>query len=642
MEPVFWNVQALRLRACKVKLDTKIREYLLAATGGKAFPDAKCPNFKDYCKEVLDGVSLWPVQKLILKTIINTIGLFDKLEYTDWEAKTLAQWQENAKRPTDETKYAQAVVRTTPKSKQPIVILLVCGRGGSKTFMSGLLISYFVRWLLSLKSPHWHFGLAKVKPIAIQALAGKESQAVSLFRVFKSMVAKCKDLKGTYDEFKESLNFGNVVEARAYTSNSNTVRGEDTFCYYHEETAFCAEDTPDSEKSFTQCYTAIRPAVKNRFGRRGIMLFVTSAGMKKGQTWTLYRQIKNGTIENCVMFQLAIWNINPNFQREDFAQEYREDPVTTDAEHGSQFVDAVNTFLTQREVWGPVKSDKKMLERGVSGVQYWIRLDPSRKHDRYALALGHKEYRRDDFGHERIVAVVDYVTYWQARWFDHDSGEEAFPRKSWERSKYRCVPVNPQEVLAHIEDLCERFNIVGVSSDQFESQYMVEELNDRFGSEEFPFGFIEPITQKSNWLAYRNLKKLINNDCFEIYPCQEYIEEATVAMRYNKNKPLDTKPDDLNAVQDEWEEEDEDASKIDDPNLIYTVEAPRSGAVRTDDILDAVTYLLWDMMSNMDMGVAELKYLDTSAKSGSKRTSAKLEESKPMMEHTLQDMPETL
>lgn len=606
-------------------------------TGGKAFPDSPCPSFKDFAKEVLGANKLWPVQRLILKAVINTVGMFPQLAYTDEEKSMLYEWSQNAMRPTDDTKYSQCVIRRNPLVKSPTVVLLICGRGSGKTFMSGMLVAYFIRFLISLGKPHKFFGLAKVKPIAIQCLAGKESQAVSLFRVLKSFIANCTELRGTYDEFKESLNFGNMVEARAYTSNSNTVRGEDTFVYYHEETAFCSEDNPDSEKSFTQCYEAIRPAVKNRFDDKGVMVFVTSAGMKKGKTWELYRKIKNGTIQNCVMFQLAIWNINPKYVKEDFSQEYREDSVTADAEHGSQFVDAVNTFLTEREVWSPVKVSRQKMDKGVSGVQYWIRIDPSRKHDRYAVALGHKEYKRVD-GALKIVGVVDYVTYFQARWFDRESGEEVFPKKTWERTRYRCEPVNPQMVLQHLVDLCDSFNVIGLTADQFESQYIVTEMDDRYGSEEFPFGFIVPITQKWNWLAYRNLKKLINTDCFEIYNEPAYIEEARVAMRFNKNKPIETKPDELMAESDEWDE-DEGDDAVDDPNMIYTVEAPRTGSVRTDDVLDAVTGLLFDMMGNMEMGVAGLDGLQT----GEPRATAKLDDKRfGVSEHDLARMPDTL
>jgi hypothetical protein len=591
-------------------LPDKFREYLLEETGGKVFPQGACPDFREYAREVLGpDVELWPMQRLILKVVLNTIGLFPYIPYKPEEMVLLEQMQENAKRPTEETKYQQCVFRNTGKSPNPTVILLVIGRGAGKSFMASLLVSYFIRYLISLGDPHRAFGLARTKPIAIQCLAGKESQAVSLFRSVKTHVSRCGALKHTYEEFKESLNFGNVVEGRAYTSNANTVRGEDTFCYYHEETAFCSEDNPQSEKSFTQTYTAIRPALKNQFNKHGILLFVTSAGMKAGQTYRLYQQIKNGKIDNCVMFQVAIWHINPNFKREDFDQEFREDPITADAEHGSQFVDSLNVFLTQREVWSPIKPYRKEQTHGQKSVQYWIRIDPSRKHDRYALALGHKEYGKDEFGHERIVMVVDYITYWQARWFDKVTGEEVFPKRTADKLKNRCEPVNPQTILNFIEELCKRFNVMGVSSDQFESQYIIDELNDRYGSEEYPFGFINAITEKSNWLAYRNLKKLINTDCIELYHYEPYIEEASVAMRYNKNKPLDTRPDELfGIVEDEWEDDDEE-SKIDAPNLIYSVQAPTSGAVRTDDVLDGVTYLAWDVMTNPTLGVADISMM---------------------------------
>lgn len=619
-------------------IEGKIKEYLLGDTGGKRFPTGVCPNFKDYAKSVLGPYTrLWPMQKLILKTIINTIGIFEYLPYTQWEEETLKELIYNGEHPTDDNKYRQAVVRRDPHSNSPTVVLLIIGRGGSKSFMASLIVSYLIRWLLSWPDPHRRFSLAKTKPISIQCLAGKEQQAVSLFRSVKSHVRNREDLRGCFDEFKESVNFGNVVEARAYTSNSNTVRGEDTFCYYHEETSFCAEDNPESEKSFTQCYKAIQPAVKNRFGREGLMLFVTSAGLKIGKTYQLYRQIRNGTIRNCVMFQLAVWEVNPKYTngKKDFAQEYEEDPVTADAEHGSQFVDAVNVFLTPDEVWKPVKKDWEKQFEGQPHVEYWVRLDPSRKHDRYALALGHKEYRKEG-DRERIVAVIDYVHFWQATWYDKETGEPVWQPTPTMKQRLRCEPVNPQMVLDHIENLMEKFNIVGVSSDQFESQYIIDELNERYGNEDNPFGFIIPITEKLNWLAYRNLKKLINTDCFEIYHETAYIEEASVAMRYNKNKPLETRPDDLMSG---WEE-DEDLESIDPIGLIYSVQAPRNGQVKTDDVLDGVAFCLWDMMTNPKMGVAGLGMLEAGGVRETTKVIEKTKAASAVIEGTLSEMPD--
>lgn len=586
-------------------VEGKIREYLLGDTGGKRFPVGPPPTLKEFVKRILGPhVKLWKMQKLILKTIINCGSQFPSVPLTQEEQNELDQMIENGKNPQGDARYKQAVVRHNPNSKSPLIVLLLIGRGGSKSFMCSLLVAYFVRFILSFKDPHRWFGLAKTKPIAIQCLAGKQDQAVSLFRSVKSHIRNDDEMAGCFDELKESMNFGNIVEARAYTSNANTVRGEDTFCYYHEETAFCHEDNPESEKSFTQCYVAIGPAVKNRFGKNGVMLFASSAGLKIGKTYQLYRQIKNGLIQNCVMFQLAIWEINPKYQsKDDFKQEYDEDPITADAEHGSQFVDAVNVFLTESEVGRAINRKASKQLSGKPEREYWIRIDPSRKHDRYALALGHKEYRNEQ-GRERIVAVVDYVHYWQAVWKDQNGQEIERPTNAQKQTAV-CVPVNPQMVLAHIEGLMDSFNVVGVSSDQFESQYIIDELNERYGSDDDPFGFIIPITEKLNWLAYRNLKKLINIDCVESYPEPAFIEEARVAMRYNKNKPVETRPDELFTGLDEDEGED----KVDEPNLIYSVAAPRSGSVKTDDVLDAVTFLIWDMMTNPKMGVSGLGLL---------------------------------
>lgn len=577
-------------------LDGKLKKYLLADLGGKKFPSGKCPTIKEFFKSVLPDARLWPMQKLIVKVIINSHGLFPTVELTEWEQNKLEEMVRNAQFETDDSKYSQCVIRRDYTARSPLVILLVCGRGSGKTFMAGLLVAYFIRYLLSLLDPHKWFKLAKVKPIAIQCLAGKESQAVSLFRVVKNNISNCPELEGTYEPLRDSLLFGNTLEAKAYTSSANTTRGEDTFCYYHEEVAYCAEDTPDSEKSFTQCYKAIQPAVKNRFAQWGIMLFVTSAGLKRGKTWELSRYIKSGVIRNCVMFQLATWEINPKYEKKDFDQEYAEDYITADAEHGSQFVDAKSTFLTREEVYSCIREHRVNREQGERHIQYWVRLDPSRIHDRYAIAVGHKERTADG----KIVAVIDHIKYWHAYWTDSD-GNVQRPRRAADRAKLTFHGVNTQEILAYLHGLIERFNILGVSSDQFESQYIVEEMNECYGTEEFPFGFIKPINQINNWLAYRNLKKMIYQGCVEMYHEQAFIEEALVAMRFNKNKPLDI---------DMKEDDDEGGDEVDETlarsQLIYSVEAPRSGSVTTDDVLDSVAFCIFDMMSNMELAPANM------------------------------------
>lgn len=577
-------------------LPEKLKKYLLSETAGRRLPTGPCPTIKDFVREVLAGVRLWPIQRLVLKIICNTHPLLPSLPYTIEESQILERWKENALDPFGNRKYSQAIVRYNRQSKSPLVVLLIMGRGSSKTFMCGIILSFLTRFLISLGDPHRYFGLAKVKPISIQCLAGKYSQIISLFRGYKSNIHNCLALRDTFDEKVESLNFGGVVEAQAFTSNADTVRGADTFAYYHEETAFCNENTPESAKSFTQCYKAIQPAVKNRFKQWGMMLFATSAGLKRGKTYELYRQIQNGTIKNCVMLQLAVWEINPNFSKADFEQEYAEDPVTADAEMGSQFVDAINTYLNEKEILSCIKPHLVKRHKGVPGVQYWIRLDPSRKNDRYAIALGHKERRTDEFG-ERIVTVVDHVHYWESYWIHTDTGQRYNPRTARERLEGQQYHVNTQEVLAYLHQLIEDFNVMGVSTDQFESQYIIEELNDIYGTKDDDFGFIKPITEKNNWLSYRSLRKQIITGNFEIYNELAFLQEARVAMRYNKNKPMES---------GEWEEEEDDETASNSFGLIYTVEAPRSGPVKTDDVLDAVAFLNFDILNNPALAPADV------------------------------------
>jgi hypothetical protein len=601
----------------------RVKEYLLSSTGGVKFPVGNCPDFLQFQRETFEGVRLWPRQELICKIIINQGARFNGwpvLPYTEEELKLIEEWQENARNPVGDKRYAQLVINQT-EDKTPLVVLLVIGRGTGKSTMSGGIVGYCIRWLMSLGDPHRYYGLAKLKPISVQCFAAKESQAIGLFSIVKSVVANCRAMVGTFEALQQALRFGGVIEAKAYTSSASSARGSDTFVYQHEECAFCGEDTPENDKSFNKTFEAIYPAVKNRFKNCGLILLPTSAGMKVGRTWKLYQDIKAGKIPNAVLIQMAVWEVNPNFSRKDFDSEYAQDFVTAEAEHGSQFVDVKHRFLTEEEVARAVKRLKEKRWEGESRVQYWMHLDPSRKHDRYAVAIGHKEIREG-----RIVAVVDHVSWWESHYVD-DEGNQVYPKNWSEKQRYRLVPIKPQEIFNFIEDMLEKFPIQGVSSDQFESQWIIEELNERHGTAEYPFGFIEPITRKLNWLANRLIKRLINTGAFEIYNEPEWEKEALHVMRWNKNKPIDTMPDDL------WGDFDSD-EEIDDPNLIYTVEAPRTGKVKTDDLWDAVVFLVWKMMTNPDLTPYDMKI-----ESLGQRDSAKIQKEVVSRKSFLEDMP---
>jgi hypothetical protein len=603
----------------------KLKKYLLQATGGVKFPAGACPDFFDFSREAMNGAEWWPRQQLALKLIINQWAKSNpgmpECPLTLEEQTDLAELIENGKNPIGDRKYKRVVINYDPKCKDPLQVLMVIGRGAGKSVINSTVKGYGVRYLLSLGDPHKAYGLARLKPISLQSFAGKESQVLGLFTGFKTVINNVRDFKNTYDALQKSVNFGGVIEAVAHTSSANTSRGKDTFVYDHEECCFCGEDTPENDKSFTKVHTAILPAVKNRFKAAGLVILPTSAGMKIGRTWKLYQDIISGKLKNAILLQFAIWEFNPSFQKSDFDQEYAVDFVTAEAEHGSQFVDVRHKFLSDEEVDFAIEKDRTMLLAGHPDCTYWIHLDPSRKHDRYALAMGHKELRNG-----RIVAVIDHMAYWQSHFIDRE-GNVVIPTSTIEKKSLIQIPIKPQEVYEYLETLINNFAIVGVSADQFESGWIIDELNARYGTAEEPFAFIEPITRKLNWLANRMIKKLINTDAFKTYPDEIWEAEARHVMRWNKNKPLDTVADDL------WGDFEDDQA-IDDPNLIYTVEAPRSGKVKTDDGWDATVFCTYKMMTNPDMTPWEMVIQGVG-----KRETAKINE-QLSRQNLMNDMPD--
>jgi hypothetical protein len=571
----------------------KLKKYLLSATGGVRFPSGPCPDFFDFSREAMQGTEWWPMQELMCKVVINQWAKANPgmptCELTPLEAATLEEMVYNAENPVGERRYRQAVINHDPESKDPLIVMLVIGRGAGKSTMNSVFKGFGVRYLISLGDPHKAFGLAKLKSISLQSFAGKEDQVLKLFEGFKTVIGNVHALKNSYDALQKSVNFGGVIEAKAHTSSASTSRGSDTFIYDQEECAFCGEDTPENDKSFTQVYKAIFPAVKNRFKASGLILLITSAGMKMGRSWKMYQDIKAGRIPNAVLFQLAIWEVNPSFQKKDFDSEYAIDYITAESEQGSQWVDVKHRFLTTDEVNRAIERNREEKDFGDPDKLYHIHLDPSRKHDRYSVTIGHKEIRNG-----KIVAIIDKIRYFQAYYTDKN-GSTVYPKSNQEKQKLILVPVQPQEVYDYLVELIEhRFTVYGVTADQFDSGWIIEELNAQYGLPEQAFAEIMPITRKLNYLANRLIKKLINTDAFKIYPDPIWEAEALHVMRYNKNKPLDTVADDL------WGDFDDDTA-VDDPNLIYTVEAPRSGGVKTDDGWDGAVFCTYKMMTTPDM-----------------------------------------
>lgn len=472
---------------------------------------------------------LYPRQRLILK-------VFYGLPLTADEQRDLEYLL------SGRNKYARAVLRP---GETIHTLLLVAGRGSSKTTLMAVVYAYETYRLLSLPSPQAEYGLLKSSKIHLQNAATDEKTSLELFDLYKTLLEHAPWFRRVnYRALEREVRFPKRIRAESLHSNSRSVRGRNTKLALFDEMAFLMEST--GAIGGKALWHAVTQAVKTRFIARGFdgrIMGASSGGPARTFFYELCRAAE--VTPGMALFQLATWEMVPGLTKNHFAAEFRADEESAEMEIGAQFGAAASKFLTPELVEACVNSRLAKREAGERGVRYFMHLDPGLKSSGYALAVVHKEVRAG-----REVYIVDHM-------------------KSWVGT--RSHPVEIAEVENYVLSLCRRFKVVKITVDQFNSAATIQKF-ERAGLpiEETPF------TDQYNFEIYANLKTLIENAQFEVY------DETRDPRRTDFHAP-GLGPEDYPTLVEQLKE-------LERHNMArrYRVQAPAAGPVRVDDLADAV------------------------------------------------------
>ena len=466
--------------------------------------------------------------------------------------------------------YARAVVNIDPTSPDPLKLIYIMGRGASKTtVLSAGTSAHQTYRILSAPKPHALFGLADMKPMAIQNTATSAEQAGEFFDAYQTLIERIPWFSGRYSPpIKGVIKFGRHLRAIRSSSNSKSARGKDAVGVVYDEMAF--NEKTDGPRSDRRLYKALYAAVKTRAKGRGLIMVVSSPAEADGQLFELASQAEAGVLTNFIMVQLSTWCMLPGQTRQNYAAEYREDPDMAEMEYGAQFYSGQANLLPH--VQGRIPDMFKLYEvlTGANTPIAWasltdpdldaaykrrerkfsraIHVDTSEGGDRMVLAMCHVRQRR---------VVVDLVRAWE--------GEVSFSR----------------ELIPFIKLLCDRFDVAQVSFDQFSSLQAIQDLED-MGITAVKTAF----TTGYNDAIARNMRSLVHENLFAIYPVSPDVLSGFSRLVVDESWADDPR---------RWPEmsaalllkEMAAAKKVVKGRNIAAV-APTAGPIQTDDALDAV------------------------------------------------------
>lgn len=452
--------------------------------------------------ERLQKVQLFPTSSMPLETLAAFAAQNPHCCPSDGSAVAngitydeAADWAQMLK---SEDPYCRAWSTLDPNSDEPVTIVLIMGRGSSKTtYFSAGTAAYATYKLLNHKDPHAYYGLTNLKPLRVQNVATSSTQAGEFFDAYRSIVERVEWFEGRYQPPQATfIKFGRKLYAEKTSSNSKSGRGRDTVFYGHDEIAF-AEQT-GGPRSDQKLYDSLRAAVKSRAHGKGVVYIVSSPMEAQGVLYQLHTQISQGQLENAVLLQVSTWNMIPGQTKETYAAEYANDAEMADMEYGAQFASGTSLLLPSVRDAFPAMEERFAKLMALEGADLTGPMP-------VGPVEGHGVDERFRKFHRRWLRVIHVDT---SAGGDRTALVMASLRgrtivvemaRAWDRTV-----LFTQELVPFIAGLCRRYDVDQVSFDQFQSVQAQQDL-ENMGIK----AVVWPFSIQTNNLMARNIQQVV-------------------------------------------------------------------------------------------------------------------------------------
>ena len=401
------------------------------------------------------------------------------------------------------------------------MIDLIVGRRGGKTTLSAMLAIYCAI------STNWRPFLRKTPTAHVLILSHSRDFSDEVLDLIRTLIedspilsrlinTKAKNRSDTMNLRMPFVVEGEIeysrVTIKVGAASKKTVRGTAACAVLCDEIAYWNLDE-NLKETDADILKAVRPNMK-QFGRKAMMIKLSSPGIKQGVLYGEYQKWLEGTLpKNYIIFKAPSWVWNTILPKQEFIDEWILDQDGFDTEYRANFVDSLSNFILPEFVDMAVMTGQKYCApEGIEDrdkMTYKAAIDAAFKKDTFTFTVvGYNGHR-----------VKQYIT------------------KGWKGT--RTEPVNSSKVAQYIRQVCKEFDIPMVAADQY-SFNPLREIFEKYGVtlEEYTFN---PTFKKK---IFFNIKKLVHGQQIDLLdnPIQtkeikELVVEQTNAGNFRIGHP---------------------------------------------------------------------------------------------------------
>ena len=435
----------------------------------------------DFGEEMLEA-TFFPSQKIILKFFYAGTRYNEDLRITDEDIEIIKSWSipQNWLLEGENSKLKKYKKNIDNFAKNPSMnyfrdLILILGRRSGKSWLSALIMTYEAYKLIGIYDPTKAFNVDNQIYIINTASSGDQARS-EVFSQMRKFIARCPIFDGRiYQESSPNTKTppkivlltdadiernnkleeagtnplpGSVV-IQCGNSNSAALRGHSASAVIFDEIAHYVDT--NGKSSGNAVYQALSPSVSNlyQFGE-GRNIIISSPDKPSGFFYDFFQTAKSE--ESYLVFQLPTWDANPGYTKEMLEPELKNDKDgRASAEYGAVFrKNAGDNFFPYdlvTKAMNKIDGNYKK-EEGLSYINYYMHIDPSRNSDRWAILIAHKERKLDkDLGRYVNFIVEDYSVAIEPV-----------------ENKY----IDPDDVIDnYVLKLANKFKLVSITSDQF-------------------------------------------------------------------------------------------------------------------------------------------------------------------------------
>ena len=310
-------------------------------------------------------------------------------------------------------------------------VLLLCGRRGGKSKISGLIGAY--ESLFSGKEK-----LLSPGEIPMLTITSPTKDQSTIIKSYMRAALAAPMLNAEVgDDVRSGFPLSNGVHVRILTGDFRSVRGYTQIAVVVDEICFFGYTEESKVKSDIELLRSIKPALLTTKGR---LICVSTKYAPRGWAYGQWKRHFGNDNSRTLVWDATSRVMNPLLSEQDIQDEIAEDPEAARAEYMNEWREDIAIFLPREIIEAVVvQGRKELLPR--SGSRYAGFADMSGgRSDSATLGIAHKSDRK---------VVLDYIREWRA-------------------------PFSPYSVAGEMASALNRYNLKTVTGDRYSAEFVVQ------------------------------------------------------------------------------------------------------------------------------------------------------------------------